>query len=463
MKNRFRNWQFKEKIGLIYIISMCYILPLVVHNGYYDLGTTKMQMLIYINIGFWGSDILLHLVDALRSFFHRKKWKAEKQYSHDKNRLSRHNSLDLIMILLIMVLVVSFSLSRYKDYIFWGAPGWGMGFVPCLLFVWSYFFVSNISVKKDTLVRIFSYSVFIPAFIGFCNGLHMDILGMNKGLSPKNRFFMISTIGNTTWYSAYICIFLPFVLYLCFKTENKWEKLITISNFILCVGSVLLAKTDSGYFTLFFVLVFSLCVLDTTRKKWWLYLLYGGITIMILFIILLVLNTSGLLPEILSEQLPDSYFFFNDAWGNSRGFLWKNTIKVYIEQPMKNKVVGVGPDGFGMAFLTFLRNYPKIYTKYAEMYGQQMVVNAHNEYLNQLISLGVIGLSIYLIIGGSVLWQTRDRYKMKECNDQFYTICTIGVIAYFLHTFVSYAQPCATPYLYILLGVWRGRGAVSNK
>lgn len=439
MTNRIRFQRFKEIVSLIYVFSLCYILPLIVHNGYYDLGTTKMQVLIYINMVFFGGYILMQMVAVF----------AKPVF------LKKVYFFDLLMILWLAVLVISFAQSPYKDYIFWGAPGWGMGFIPCLLFVWSYFFVSNMGIKKDTLIRILAYSVFIPALIGFCNGLHIDVLGMNKGLSLENRFFMISTIGNTTWYTAYICVFLPFVLCLCFKAKDKWERIIAISNVIFCIGSVLLAKTDSGYFTLFFVLMLSLCILDQNRKKWWKSLIIGGVVITICAVLLLILNTFGLFPEMFSKQLVNSYFFYNDAWGNSRGFLWKVALKIYAELPIQHKMLGVGPDGFGAAFLAYLTNHPEMYSRYVELYGQQIVVNAHNEYLNQLISLGVLGFSVYLCIGGSILWQVRSKNKEKECENQFYNICIIGIIAYYIHTIVSYAQPCATPYLYIILGFVR--------
>lgn len=86
-----------------------------------------------------------------------------------------------------------------------------------------------------------------------------------------------------------------------------------------------------------------------------------------------------------------SYVTFNDNWGTSRGYIWTRTMELWntVMTPFQ-KVFGMGADTFKLLMMTY---YP------ARKVGGRMVVydSVHNEYLNYLVTIGVVGMVAYIV------------------------------------------------------------------
>lgn len=82
---------------------------------------------------------------------------------------------------------------------------------------------------------------------------------------------------------------------------------------------------------------------------------------------------------------------FHDKWGTNRGMTWRVGWEQFLQFPLRNKLVGVGPE--------------MLVTVYAKMRAAtgRNVVSAHCEPLQVLLTQGIVGLCIYLAYWGYLL------------------------------------------------------------
>ena len=109
-----------------------------------------------------------------------------------------------------------------------------------------------------------------------------------------------------------------------------------------------------------------------------------------------VLVAGGLLLYALANFWPgfpslgrlDDILIINDDWGTSRGTAWRITWCTWLDQPMWRKWFGVGTGMMHTAMVDWAGSglTPRMKTFYA----------AHNEYLEQLLTTGILGLGAWL-------------------------------------------------------------------
>ena len=139
-----------------------------------------------------------------------------------------------------------------------------------------------------------------------------------------------------------------------------------------------------------------------------------------------------------------SYFLFNDDWGTSRGYIWRKGMECYQSLPLWKKIVGFGPETFGILVMQKTVNNP-----YNQLYD-----SAHNEYLHLLTTVGFAGLTAYFVfIFGYI------RRCLHYINRTPYIVAIMfGVICYSVQAFVNLNLPIVTPIFWLLLGM----GAVKS-
>lgn len=135
------------------------------------------------------------------------------------------------------------------------------------------------------------------------------------------------------------------------------------------------------------------------------------------------------------------YLIFNDNWGTHRGYIWRIGLEAYQEFPLMDKLFGYGPESYGM--VTYFTR-----AESSELYGE-VYDNAHNEYIQYLTTIGLVGLLAYLSVMGTSLWT-----MAKKCLNKPFVMATFfAVICYCAQATVNLCLPIATPVMWTLLMV----------
>ncbi|MCM1134417.1 MAG: O-antigen ligase family protein [Clostridium sp.] len=168
-------------------------------------------------------------------------------------------------------------------------------------------------------------------------------------------------------------------------------------------------------------------------------LLAFALACVLVLIVYIYLNTMGRLPEELRSN--SNYLVFNDEWGNTRGFAWRAAIGAFVKGDAARKLFGCGPDGFSLFVQEFF---------YEEEQKERLAqfACAHNEWLNMLVNLGIVGAAAYLGIFISAI--CRFFRKSRELPEL--TAIALSVICYMAHNFFCYQQVICTPIIFILIG-----------
>lgn len=120
------------------------------------------------------------------------------------------------------------------------------------------------------------------------------------------------------------------------------------------------------------------------RKAW------AVILALAFVVICLILIDANLLGNGERYGAIQNYVVFNDAWGTLRGFAWRMAVESFQRFPFLHKIFGFGPDTFGI--LTTQSYSEEMHATY------QIFENAHNEYLQYLVTVGIAGLLAYLSV-----------------------------------------------------------------
>jgi len=157
-----------------------------------------------------------------------------------------------------------------------------------------------------------------------------------------------------------------------------------------------------------------------------------------------------------------NYFIFNDSWGTFRGYIWRAAIEEYMKFPLLHKIVGSGPDTFGI-YISLLRN------EEMQSVTGQIFDATHNEYIQFLFTLGPIATVAYIL--GLIIPSVKAlRTKMIDLRDPsslpYLYASAIAVICYATQAVVNLNLPVVTPLLWIFFGLTvallRDKGEIIN-
>lgn len=167
-----------------------------------------------------------------------------------------------------------------------------------------------------------------------------------------------------------------------------------------------------------------------------------------------------------------------DGFGSGRGFLWRIALEGFGQGDMKDKLLGAGPDCYGVAVFGRLGTGSDVWK--GEHWEGAVFTNAHNEVLSQLCNVGILGTVSYLAIFLTGLWrygrgsaesrrslvQSRGGGPGKDGGalafpaDSDACCLWAGVLAiamYGAHSLISFQQVLNTPLLFLVLGVCEQR------
>ena len=131
---------------------------------------------------------------------------------------------------------------------------------------------------------------------------------------------------------------------------------------------------------------------------------------------------------------------FQDSWGTGRGRLWICTYNLFVNFHWKYKLFGCGCDCFGIACLS----------KYFSHLGG-VYLNAHNEFLQYLVTMGFFGFISY-----SMIWVSAGKmFLFKEGKSARDWLLFSAIMGYLGQSVVNNPQAFNYAVLFLVLALFR--------
>ncbi len=132
-----------------------------------------------------------------------------------------------------------------------------------------------------------------------------------------------------------------------------------------------------------------------------------------------------------------------DRFGSGRGYIWRTTIEGWLDLPLWDKITGYGLN----CYYSFIQKYDAAGA--TEMFVGMKLVDAHNEFLQFLVTTGVFGVVGYFGLLISTVVSSAKKYLEKP-------IMLLGIVVpcgYMAQGLVNNPTVFLTPYLFLMLGI----------
>lgn len=145
----------------------------------------------------------------------------------------------------------------------------------------------------------------------------------------------------------------------------------------------------------------------------------------------------------------------DDSFGSGRGFLWRISIENFKQAGWKDRLLGAGPESYAEAVFNRLRGNVNVWE--GDYWEYAVFTNAHNEMLNHLCNIGILGAASYLAIFLTGLYRFGNgqgrKKKERLCGIPGAWVGVLALAMYGVHSLVSFQQVLNTPLLFLALGL----------
>lgn len=478
----------------IFLVLLMFGLPLVVTDGYFNITETK-------SVYFYIISIALIIAAA---FFSSKKQIEEAEKGQVEASLLKKAELSLTdkaLISFCLFVFISALFSGYAD-VWLGVASRYQGFFTILLYVIIYFIVSRsfASVESFLFFSVLAFS--IVSLVGVFNCFDFDVLGFYDTISKDYKKLFLSTIGNINFYSSYMCLLMPLVVSGFCLSEGKISRVVYTTALI--IGSFGMMVTSSESFVVGFAssllimpmffysrlhrfkryLISIIIIALSSQVYMMIYKLHGQGNVavskmlsvfinplvtaaviilcavsyfvahrfpskialvkkvypILLVIFALAIGVCFILANTVGIGGLNSLFEITSDWGTQRGKIWRFCVKSFLSFDLKEILFGIGPES-----LHYI-------TAGADLFEGKSLDQAHNEYLQYLMTTGVFGLAAYLGVIGTTIYTVI--VKLREST--FAVALLAGLVSYWMQAAVNIAQPFTTPIVYIYIACIAG-------
>lgn len=184
--------------------------------------------------------------------------------------------------------------------------------------------------------------------------------------------------------------------------------------------------------------------------KWTRRIALGGVALAVLFVlgVMLYVNLNYTKAEAkVSLGYLWRYLYFSDQWGTSRMKVWEAAVCIFGRMNWREKIFGMGPAGFYHAAHKYLSEQElAVFT-----WGRLM--DAHNGYLQYLISVGILGVLTFY--GSFVALLVRFFKEGKRENN--YVAYAVVVAAFMVQAIANNPHIFIEPLAFAVVAMGYGR------
>lgn len=180
---------------------------------------------------------------------------------------------------------------------------------------------------------------------------------------------------------------------------------------------------------------------DYSKLGRWIWL---GVIVAVILMIGYILVDVNAFHNIEKYGTAAGYLLFNDKWGSGRGYIWRIGMELYNNFPIFHKLFGSGPDTFGILTVTDSSYFKEMVTEYYQRFD-----SPHNEFLQYLITMGIMGAASYVcLLVVSIIEMVRNMKKHPAV-----IAIVFSIIGYSAQSLVNINVPIVTPIMFTLLAV----------
>ncbi len=218
-------------------VGFCLFVPLYLKDGYHSVGTAKYDAYRYIVL--WGFGVVI-LITLVWLFFAKE------------IEISALTDMDWCVIAFLgFSLIAALVGGNFKECVR-GYSGWDMGLLSMLSFALIYFYYSRFGKGNKVVLTVLCFSAFIAFYVGILHRLLIDPIGV-YGLGAadeladtyKNQF--LSTLGQATWYSSFVCTVLPLGIGVFWSTKKTWLRIFSGIFSFAGFCTMITQNSDSAY------------------------------------------------------------------------------------------------------------------------------------------------------------------------------------------------------------------------
>ncbi len=389
------------------------------------------------------------------------------------NVINNYDSINIAIILYISIPfllytyvynIIKTKKLNYYDYIFFLFIL--IGILVCMFSINKNISIFGKNYRHGGFLTLFTYFLLVVNWIRYGNKLDISrfiklliiisvinsIYALFQIYTPFNFIIKYSLdinmacgiLGNPNFFGSYIVTVLSIVTYE-YLIENKK----TISLIILFFISLVNCQSTGPFLTyiLVYILILILCLKKINVKKYLILLLILIVTC----VMTLILNY--LLTDVFKVNFKNNSTFRceicdikrnSKTIDNGRIDIWKNTLKIVKKHP----ILGVGYDNLYLAYPnkskeSVVFSITNSSVKKKDSRGAVIVDNAHNMYLNSLVSGGMLGVIPFIILLAITLFKG---LKQKDKTLFF------AFLAFSIQGFANINMLTTTPIYFIIIG-----------
>lgn len=494
--------QQKFRLPNFFVFLLLGIFPLFFTDKYRNITFSKFIFFMVTSV----SALLLCFIfsEPVAKIFPGSELKNKNQ-RHFYDIIKSTDKLNISIIAFFITGLIAVIVSPYHFSSVLGYGGRYMGFDFIVAIICFYVFSLKYYRISENALFLFEGAGLIVVFIALLQFSGLNPLRLKDGIPAEKQSIFLSTIGNVNVFASYISLLLPAALYfICFSDKNKSTLFYLVCAAFGFLGAFI-SNSDSAYLALmaafWFLILFSFekNALHTIMFTLAAFFTCAAVTGLFFGLIknhyrfssltALLLSTRSFVPAIFfaicgvvfmkirfSEKTAktikyiflvvsvamalsavsaviyfscfdkttklgpfENYIRFNDSWGTERGLVWRISLSAFKKMPFINKIFGYGEDTVVILLAQYFKDEMLTSGYYTD--------NAHNEFIQYLLTMGVAGLIAYISVLGFALKKLISR---REELALFGALAT-GVFAYAVQSFVNITQPITTPLLFVFI------------